>query len=97
MQQLIVTGSEQTRLVQHGDRRHRIPQKSNPTPQETVVTKSRMLYINGDTRQPTVPPDSSPDLAVKVASTPINRTLSYVNFLVSKSPIRLFEFCDLEM
>ena len=97
MQQLIVTGSEQTRLVQHGDRRHRIPQKSNPAPQETIVTQSRTPYINEDTRQPTVSPNYSPGLAVKVAITLVNRALSYVNFLVSKSPVRLFEFCDLEM
>ena len=97
MQQLIVTGSEQTHLVQHGDRRHQIPQKSKPAPQETVVTQSRMLYKNGDTRQPTASPDSSSNLAVKDASTLVNRALSYLNFLVSKSPMRLFEFCDLEM
>ena len=87
MQQLIVTGSEQTRLVQHGDRRHRIPQKSKPAPQETVVTQSRMLYINGYTRQPTVSPNYSPDLAVKAASTLVNRALSYVNFQIGRAHV----------
>ncbi|OCL03169.1 hypothetical protein AOQ84DRAFT_357031 [Glonium stellatum] len=89
--------SKQTRFVEDDHRQHPIHQKSNPAPQETRVTQPRALNISGDTRQSTISPGSPPGLAVNVAPTLVNCALNYVNFLIFKSPVRLFEFCDLEI